>query len=312
MKVGIIGAGAVGSACMISLIMRGGAHEIVLVDRTERRAKAVALDMLYGASLSAHVTVRHGLYDDLAGAALVMITVGVNEKAGGATDRSDPQGRLKLLDKNIEVYNQVVPAIVKAAPDAVLLVVTDPPDPLADLTRRLSGHNAVLSTGTWLDSMRFCVHIAERLGVSPLSVEAQILGEHGTSEVFVWSGVRVAGVPLATLLKERGENDQQFRDSVENAVRYANIAIIEGNEASQYGIGMVCARIAEAILRDERIVIPIGVYSPEYRVTLSLPSVLGRSGVRAALPLSLSEEEQIALEKSAAKLKEAVARTEGR
>jgi L-lactate dehydrogenase len=116
-------------------------------------------------------------------------------------------------------------------------------------------------------------------------------------------------VPLATVLKERGENHQQFRDSVENAVRYANIAIIEGNDASQYGIGMVCARIAEAILRDEGIVIPIGAYSPEYSVTLSLPSVLGRRGVRAALPLSLSEEERVALEKSAAKLKEAVART---
>ena len=125
-----------------------------------------------------------------------MVTVGVNEKSGGATDRSDPLGRLRLLDKNAEVYRQVIPLITAAAPDAVLLVVTDPPDPLAYLTRELAGHERVLSTGTLLDSLRFRVHLGRRLRVAPTDIEAQVLGEHGTSQIFHWSAARAGGVPI--------------------------------------------------------------------------------------------------------------------
>ena len=256
MKVGVIGAGGVGAACLMALVLRASAREIVVVDRTAKRAKAVATDIRYGTPLGPRIDVTEGDYDALAGAALVMITAGVNEKAGGATDRSDPEGRLKLLDKNADVYRDIVPKVVQAAPRAVLLVVTDPPDPLADLTRQLAGHDAVLSTGTWLDSLRFRTHLARKLEVSPDTVEAQILGEHGTSEVFIWSGARVAGVPLSALLRQRAQDEAEFRKSVEHEVRYANIAIIEGNEASQYGIGIVCARITEAVLRDEGLAVP--------------------------------------------------------
>lgn len=309
LKVGVIGAGAVGSACVLSLILRGSARQIVIVDRTRKRAEAVATDMRYGAPLSPEVEVRDGDYPDLQGASLVMITAGENEKSGGATNRNDPQGRLKLLDKNVEVYKSIVPEVVKAAPGAVLLVVTDPPDPLADLTRRLAGHDRVLSTGTYLDSLRFRVHLAKRLGVSAAAVEAQILGEHGTSEVFVWSSAVVASEPVADLIRQQGEAEASFREGVEKEVRYANITIIEGNDASQYGIGMVCARMAEAILRDENLVIPVGVHNPEYGVTLSLPSVLGARGVSRILTPSLSGEERQKLQQSADKLKDAVART---
>src|SRR5207302_6442785 len=127
MKVGIIGAGAVGSACAMALMQRGSAREIVLIDRTAGRARAVALDMRYGAPISPVIDVRDGSYDDLNGADLVMITAGVNEKTGGATDRNDPEGRLKLLDANAAVYREIVPQVVAAAPDALLIVVTDPP-----------------------------------------------------------------------------------------------------------------------------------------------------------------------------------------
>ena len=180
--------------------MRRSAREIVLIDRTRARAKAVATDMRYGAALGPPVALTDGDYGDLAGAALVMITSGVNEKTGGATDRNDPAGRLRLLETNAGIYRDIVPRIVAAAPDAVILVVTDPPDPLADLARRLAGHARMLSTGTYLDSLRLRTHIGQALGVDPASVEAQILGEHGTSEVFIWSGVRIAGVPLADAL----------------------------------------------------------------------------------------------------------------
>src|SRR3984885_15481112 len=279
MKVGIIGAGAVGAACAMATVMRGCASELVLVNRGRERAKGMATDMGYGAPLSSTTRVSDGDYSDLAGASLVMITVGVNEKTGGATDRSDPAGRLRLLDKNAEVYRQVIPRITAAAPDAVLLVVTHPPDPLAFLTRELARHDRVLSTGTLLDSLRFRVHLGRKLKVAPLTIEAQVLGEHGTSQVFHWSGARVSGVPISDALGQLGlQAHDDFHATIENEVRYANITIIEGIGASQYGIGMVCARIAEIVLRDERVVVPIGCYNSRHGVTLSLPNIVGKKG----------------------------------
>jgi L-lactate dehydrogenase len=290
----------------MATVTRGCASELVLVNRSRDRARGMATDMGYGAPLSSTTRVTDGDYSDLAGAALVMITVGVNEKSGGATDRSDPQGRLRLLDKNAEVYRQVIPLINAAAPDAVLLVVTDPPDPLAFLTRELVGHERVLSTGTLLDSLRFRVHLGRKLNVAPTAIEAQVLGEHGTSQIFHWSGARVGGVLISDALKQSGlMQDEDIRAAVEHEVRYANITIIEGIGASQYGIGMVCARIAEIVLRDERAVVPIGVYNPKPGVTLSLPSIVGRQGSLQVLEPLLSDDERINLTKSFVTLRKA-------
>jgi L-lactate dehydrogenase len=297
-KIGIVGVGAVGDACAMAIVLRGATRELVLVDRTRRRATAVATDMRYGAPLSATMDLRDGDYADLAGASVVMVTVGVNEKAGGATDRSDPAGRLKLLDINAAIYGEVIPAVVGAAPEAVILVVSDPPDPLADLARQLAGHDHVLSTGTFLDSLRFRVCLAERFAVSADSVEAQVVGEHGTSEVFLWSSARIAGVPLGEAARLVGASYEQLRQEVEQAVRFANITIIEGIGASQYGIGMVSARIAEMVTRDERAVVPIGSYNPKYDVTLSLPSVVGSSGVTRIFEPAMSAQEMCGLEAS--------------
>ena len=308
MKVGVIGAGRVGSACAFALAMRGVAREVVLVDRTRARAKAVATDIRYGVALSERTDIRDGDYADLAGAGVVMITSGVNEKSGGATDRRDPEGRLRLLDKNADIYRDMVPSIVAAAPEAVLLVVTDPPDPLADLARVVAKHDRVLSTGTWLDSLRFQTHLSSIFQVHPASVEAQILGEHGTSEVFIWSGARIAGVALEQVVSARGMSLDKLREGIERDVRYANITIIEGNEASQYGIGMVSARIAEVVLRDEQAVVPVGSYSKRFGVTLSLPSVLGRGGVRETFQPELSPEEEKLLARGAETLRKAAAR----
>jgi L-lactate dehydrogenase len=313
MKVGIVGAGGVGSASLLSLVMRGIACQVVVMDKNPARAKGVVADLQYGATLSPAVELRAGDYSDLSEAMLVIITAGINEKTGGATDRNDPAGRLKLLDTNADVYGDIVPKVVAIAPKALLLVVTDPPDPLADLTRHLAGHERVLSTGTFLDSMRFRFHLARRLRVNPTYVEAQVVGEHGTSQVFLWSSARVAGAPISDLLEETGQTSDEFRRSVEQDVRYANITIIEGTGASQLGIGMVTARIAEAILRDERAVIPIGSYNPKYEVTLSLPGVLGRQGVSQIFQPEMSEQEQQQLQRSADILRSTVARmTSGR
>ena len=227
-----------------------------------------------------------------------MITAGANEKHGGATDRNDPAGRLKLLANNATVYRDIVPRIVAAAPDALLLVITDPPDPLADVARRLSGHRAVLSSGTFLDSLRFRFHLAAKIGVDPKSVEAQVIGEHGTSQVYLWSTARVGGTAFTL--------DDATRREVENDVRYANISIIEGTGASQLGIGVVAARIVEMIGRHEGAVVPIGSYHDKFAVTLSLPSLIGREGVSRVFMPSLAEDEARALEESAATLRRAL------
>ena len=308
MKLGIIGTGNVGNAIALAAVARGSAREIVLVNRTRKVAEAVATDLRYGIPLGPRIDISDGDYDALNGAGVVLITSGVNEKTAGATDRSDAQGRLRLLEKNAAIYRDIVPKIVSAAPQAVLVAVSDPPDPLADIARKIAGHDRVLSTGTFLDSLRFRVHLGAYFGVDPVNVEAQVIGDHGTSQVFLWSSARIAGVPLARLLQERRGSLADLRAKVENDVRYANITIIEGHDASQYGIGIVSARIAEMVLRDECSAIPIGSYQREFGVTLSLPSVVGRGGVTAVLPIDLSAEERDALRKSTENLRTALER----
>jgi L-lactate dehydrogenase len=306
-KVGVVGAGAVGQACAYALLLRGSASEIVLIDSAAEKAAAVAADMRYGDLLAPPVAIAAGDWHDLEGADVVLICAGVNENDGGATDRADGRGRLRLLETNAEVYRDVVPRIVAAAPDAVLVAVTDPPDPLADLTRTLAGHDRVLSTGTVLDTLRFRVHLAAELGVDAASVHGLVLGEHGTSEVLLWSSVRVSGRPIAEALGAHRANGSlsALQRRIEREVRFANIAIIEGNGASRFGIGVVCARITEAILGDERVVLPVAAYRERYGVTIGLPTVLGRHGALHELEPHMAEDEREALDRSAATVRAA-------
>jgi L-lactate dehydrogenase len=312
MKIGIIGTGTVGCACAMAAVNRGSAREVVLVNRTRKTAEAVATDLRYGTPLGPKVDIIDGDYDALKGAGVVLITSGVNEKTGGATDRNDPLGRLRLLDKNAAIYRDIVPRIVRAAPEAVLLIVTDPPDPLADIAREAArgaeGKAQVISAGTLIDTMRFRVHLGKHFGVDPRTVEAQVIGDHGTSAVFLWSSARIGGVPIEALLEKRGETLKALREQVEKDVKYANITIIEGHDASQYGIGIVSLRIAEMILRDERAVVPVGSLQKEFGVTLSLPSTVGRGGVIETLQPELSDEERVGLQKSAKNMNDALQR----
>jgi L-lactate dehydrogenase len=308
MKIGIVGVGAVGAATAMAIALRARSRELILVDRNRARAKAVATDIHYATPLSPAVEVTDGDYGDLAGAALVIIAAGVNEKAGGATDRNDPLGRLRLLEPNIKVFEDVVPRIVAAAPQAVLLVLTDPPDPLVDVTRRLARHDLVLGTSTYLDSLRFRVHLAKRLGVSPAHVDANVVGEHGTSSVFLWSSARIGGMTVRELLDRRRIPFDDVRQSLERDVRYANITIIEGIGASQFGVGIVAARVAEIVLWDERAVIPVGSYNPKYGVTVSLPSVVGKAGVTDIFEPEMSDDERQALDRGVEILKKATAK----
>jgi len=308
MKVGIIGAGNVGVACLFAMALRGSAREVVLVNRNRAKARGAVTDLKYGVALGPRVAIRDGDYADLAGAAVVAITAGANEKKGGATNRDDPEGRLRLLDSNAAIYRDIVPRVVQAAPEAILLVVTDPPDPLADIARGLCKGNIVLSSGTFLDSLRLRFHLGARLGVDPRSVEAMVLGEHGTSQVYAWSAARVGGTPVIPDLVPKGQDAASFRKDVEEAVRFANINIIEGTGASQLGIGVVTARIVEAIVRDERAVLPIGSYHRKYGVTLSLPSRVGRDGVGQVLEPQLTDDEWAGVEASAQAIRHSLER----
>lgn len=306
MKIGIVGAGAVGTACMFAMALRGSAGEIVLVNRNFERAKGTVIDLQYGAVLAPAVSLRAGNYADLLDAAMVVITAGANEKAGGATDRNDAAGRLRLLRTNARIYREIVPRIVAAAPEALLLVVTDPPDPLADVARMSARHDRVLSAGTFLDSLRFRFHLGARLGVDARSVHAQVIGEHGTSQVYLWSTASVAGTLILPSMLPKGVTADPFRKDVEEEVRYANINIIEGTGASQLGIGVVTARIVEIVGRDEPAIVPIGSYREEYGVTLSLPSRIGRNGVARVFMPAFAADEALALEQSAAALRNAL------
>jgi L-lactate dehydrogenase len=308
MKVGIVGVGAVGAATAMAVAMRARARELVLVNRDRKRAKAVATDIHYGVPLAPPVRVTDGDYSDLADAGVVIIAAGVNEKGGGATDRNDPLGRLRLLESNVKVFEDIVPPLVAAAPQAVLLILTDPPEPLVDVTRHLAGHERVLSSSTYLDSLRFRAHLAERLGVNPAHVEAYVIGEHGTSSVFLWSSARIGGMSVKELLARRRISFDDFRRTLEQDVRYANITIIEGIGASQYGVGIVGAHVAEAVLWDEQGVFPVGSHNEHYGVALSLPSVVGRTGVSDVLLPEMSNDEEHALEQSAEVLRNATAK----
>jgi L-lactate dehydrogenase len=293
-------------ACTMAAAIRGSGREIVLVNRTRKTAEAVATDIRYGVPLGCKVAIVDGDYDALSGAGIVLVTAGVNEKTGGATDRTDSQGRLKLLAQNAKIYRDIVPKIVAAAPDAVLLVVTDPPDPLADVARQVCPHAAVLSAGTFLDSQRFRVHL---VAVRRYRISACRGAGHWRSRnlaVFLWR--RRASADLCCQPPEKARRTiETLREQIEKDVRYANITIIEGHDASQYGIGIVSARIAEMVLNDEHAVIPIGSLQKRFGVTLSLPSVVGRRGVIEVLEPAMSEEERQGLEKSAQTLREALA-----
>ncbi len=311
MKVAIVGAGSVGAATAMAIVVGGRARELVIVNRNRDRAKAIATDMRYGAPLSPLIDIQDRDYDGLAGAGLVVLTAGVNEKIGGAIDRNDPQGRLRLLDANVKVFAEVVPKIVNAAPAAPIMVLTDPPEPLIDTARHFAGHDRVFGTSTFLDSLRFRVHLAKRLSVDPVSINASVIGEHGTSSVFLWSSASLAGTPIREVLASRGIAFAQFCQELEKEVREANISIIEGIGASQYGVGMVAARMAAMVLRDERAVCPAGSYNSRYGVALSMPSVIGSDGVMEVIWPEMSAHEVEALERSAETIKNALNRSLG-
>lgn len=297
-KVAVIGTGHVGVASAAAILAGDFAHEMVLIDRSRTLAEGVATDMRYGAVLQG-AQVRAGEEGDIAACDLVVVTAGTNEKSGGAAAPDDPIGRLRLAEPNAQVYQQWAPIVARLAPESVFLVVTDPPDPLADLAATLAPDLQVISSGTLIDSLRMRWHLSEILRVAPEGVDAVVLGEHGRSAVQLWSQARVAGCPVEQILRAQGHSVDEVRAEVRRLVELANIAIIGGTGASQFGIGVAVARIARAILRDEQCVLPVGTRKNSYGVTLSLPSIVGREGVARTFVPSMTNEETLQLTRSA-------------
>jgi L-lactate dehydrogenase len=305
-KIGIIGAGAVGAATVGNLVALGGVNpEIVLIDKDERKAVGLAEDFSYAAALDSLATVRAGGYDDLRDAALVIVNAGVNERDGGATDRNDPQGRRRLIPVNARIFADIIPRVQAAASSTTLLVITDPPDPLAELARHLAPELHILSAGTVIDTLRFRYRIGREFGVRAREVDATVLGEHGTSSVYLWSSARIGGVRVLELLERRGDDPAVVQERIRDAVTYSNISIIEGIGASQHGIGAVTARIAEAIVRDEHAILPVASHHAEFGTTISLPSVIGHHGVERVMCPDLTDQERASLEESARVLRDA-------
>ncbi|WJY22762.1 L-lactate dehydrogenase [Fontisubflavum oceani] len=301
MKIGIVGAGMVGSAAAFAMVMRGIGSRIVLVDLDEKRAQAEAEDIAHAVPFAHPVMVEAGGYEDLAGAAVVILAAGVSQKPG--------ETRIQLLSRNAAVFEAVVGQVMAAAPEAILLVASNPVDIMGQITQRISGlaPGRVIGSGTILDTARFRWLLGRHLGIAPRSVHAYVLGEHGDSEVLAWSNARVGSVELTSFAAQVGAAlTADVRARIDTGVRRAAYTIIEGKGATWYGIGAGLARIVNAVIADEQAVLSVSCVSDVLgvdQVACSLPRVVGRDGVVAELMPDLSPEETEGLRASAAMLK---------
>ncbi len=303
MKIAVVGAGAVGASAAYAMMISGTASEIVLVDVNHRKAEGEAMDLMHGAPFVRPVTVTAGSYADCDGAHLVVITAGAAQRPG--------ETRLELVKRNTDIFGSIIPQITQAAPDAVLLVVANPVDILTYVTMKISGlgPRRVLGSGTVLDTARLRALVGQHLEIDARSVHAYVIGEHGDSEVLLWSQATVAGVPLAEFARQRGvQYDDSVRAAIDYGVRRAAYEIIERKGATYYAIGLGVRNVAEAILRDHNTILPVstlmtGQFGVE-NICLSLPAVVDRGGVEVVLEPTMDESELAAFKQSAAVLKE--------
>lgn len=308
MKIGVVGCGMVGSASAFALVMSGVGREIVLVDLKRERAEAEANDISHAVPFAHPLVVRAGDYPDLNDARVVIIAGGVAQKPG--------ETRLQLLQRNADVFRQIVPSVLRHAGDAILLVVSNPVDVMTHLAAHFAAEFGVpaarvIGSGTTLDTARFRSLLGRHFDVDPQHVHAYVLGEHGDSEVLAWSQATIAGLTLDEFAQVHGKPlTDSDRASIEENVRRAAYHIIAGKGATYYGIGGAVARIVDVLLHDQRAILTIcarlsGVTDCE-GVTLALPHLVGGDGALAVIPLSLDETERQGLRRSAAILREAV------
>lgn len=301
-KVAIIGCGFVGSASAFALMQSGLFSEIVLLDADRRKAEGEAMDIAHGLPFTGAMKIYAGDYADIADAAIIVVAAGAGQKPG--------ETRLDLVKKNVGIYQGIIPEIKKLDYQGILLIVSNPVDILTYTALRLSGlpENRVIGSGTTLDTARLKYKLGEHLGVDSRSVHAFIIGEHGDSELAVWSSANVSGIPLNDFCEMRGHFDhdtsmQRIADEVKNSA----YEIIERKKATYYGVAMAVKRICEAIVKDEKSVLPVsrmmhGMYGID-GISLSMPAIIGKNGVESDVPISLSEKEARELRRSADALK---------
>ncbi len=297
-KAAMIGCGFVGSSSAFALMQSGLFSEMVMIDVDRARAEGEAMDISHGLPFARPVRLYAGDYDDIVDAAVIIITAGANQKPD--------ETRLDLIHKNVEIFKTIIPEIAKRRCEGIVLVVSNPVDILTYTAIRLSGfpEHRVIGSGTVLDTARLKYLIGEHLGVDNRSVHAFIIGEHGDSELAAWSNANVSGVRLSDFCEMRGhflheESENRIYEKVKNSA----YEIIERKQATYYGIAMAVKRICECIIRNEQSILPVssmmhGIYGME-DVVISMPAVVGKDGVEDVIPISLDEEEQEQLKKSA-------------
>lgn len=301
-KVAIIGCGFVGSASAFALMQSGLFNEMVLLDANHDKAEGEARDIAHGLPFVRPMKLYAGGYDDIADAAIIVITAGANQKPD--------ETRLDLVHKNVAIFESIIPEITSRDYEGILLVVANPVDILTYTALKLSGYpeNRVIGSGTVLDSARLKYHLGEHLGVDSRSVHAFIVGEHGDSEIAAWSSANVSGVPLDKFCEMRGHyNHVEATERIAEKVKQSAYGIIQRKGATYYGIAMSVKRICEAIVRDEKSILPIStMMHGEYGISdvvLSMPCVVGKNGYETKVPIDLDQDEVTSLHESANTLK---------
>jgi L-lactate dehydrogenase len=308
-RVAVVGAGHVGATFAYALLLSGLAAEIVLIDKNRERAEGEAMDLSHAVSFAHQTRIWAGGYEDCAGAGVTMIAGGVGQKPG--------ETRLDLLKRNAEVFAEVVPQVVRHNPDGLILVATNPVDVMTYVTIKYSGlpPERVIGSGTILDTSRFRYLLSRHFGVDVRSLHAWIIGEHGDSEVPVWSLANIAGMRLRDYAAAHGPAyDEAAMEEIFRQTRDAAYHIIKRKGATYYAVAAGLMRVVEAVLRDQHTVLSVSsLLAGEYGledVCLSLPTVVGAGGVERVLRLELDEHEVAALRHSADVLKATIAQLE--
>lgn len=306
-KAAIIGCGFVGSASAFALMNSGLFSEIVLIDADKNKAEGEALDISHGLPFAKPIKIYAGDYCDISDAYVIIVTAGAGQKPG--------ETRLDLVKKNVGIFKSIIPQISEHNKEGILLIVANPVDILTYAAVKLSGfpENRVFGSGTVLDTARLKYLLGEHLEVDNRSVHAFIIGEHGDSEIAAWSSANVSGIPLNNFCEMRGHfHHEAAMRRIAESVKNSAYEIIEKKKATYYGIAMSVRRICEAIVRDEKSIMPVSCiqYDKVYGidgVALSMPSIVGKNGVETGVPIELSREEQKALRESADTLRAVIA-----
>ena len=308
-KAAIIGCGFVGASTAFSLMHQGLFSELVLIDVNEEKARGEAMDLSHGLPFTKPMEIKAGGYEDIADCAMIIITAGANQKPG--------ETRLDLVHKNVEIYKSIIPKIVEKNQEATLLIVSNPVDIMTYVALKLSGYpsHKVIGSGTVLDTARLKYLLSRHLDVDSRSIHAFIIGEHGDSELAVWSAANVSGIPLNHFCELRGYFDHmESMDRIYQSVRDSAYEIIEKKGATYYGVAMAVCRIAESVIRNEHSIMPISVYLDGlyglHDICLSIPTVVGQEGAEKVLDIPLDLMEMGKLVYSAEELKKIIGELE--